>query len=232
MDLSVKGRATKGGSRIQSHDAGPNPMATVRVEPRRAPSSRLAPVLCVGLAAAACSSSPRVLPNVKGPAEELPRAEVYFPLHDGYIYQYTVVGQDGRPAFLITKVGRDDDTATLTSGDRVQHLTIRNDGVYNEAGYYVVLAPMSKGLEWNGQSGLVRVIEVGKRVETGAGKFTDCAVTSESTQGTVEIRTVEMTFCPNVGLVELNVRAESDRVTAVERATLEYFGPPIDVDAL
>jgi hypothetical protein len=186
----------------------------------------------IGLWCAVCSPANKVLPNVKGPAEELPMEEVFFPLRDGHIYQYDVVGQDGRTAFLITKVSRQDQTATLASGDSVQHLTIRTDGVYNESGYYIVKSPMAQGLEWSGQSGVVRVVEVGQLVETGAGRFTDCIVTREVTQGTVELRTVETTFCPYVGLVKLNVRAAADQVTQVEEATLQYYGPPIDIDAM
>lgn len=180
----------------------------------------------------ACASTPKVLPNVHGQAEELPVEEVYFPLHDGHIFHYIVKGQDGRSGFLITKVARHDETATLTSGDLVQHLTIRSDGVYNEAGHYVVKLPMKVGAEWSGQSGVVSVVRVGQAVETGAGKFVDCAVTREVTQGTVEIRTVETTFCPNVGLVRLEVQALGEELTAVELATLQYYGPPIDVNAL
>ena len=69
-------------------------------------------------------------------------------------------------------------------------------------------------------------------METGAGKFVQCIVTREVTQGTVEVRSVETTFCPNVGLVRLEVQALGETLTEVEVATLQYFGPPVDIDAL
>lgn len=224
-------RPAVGGSRHVGFGAGPNlKMKTRHVSLRVAWFSLVNLSVCFGLPA--CASAPKVLPNVKGPAEELPIQEVYFPLHDGHIFHYIVRGQDGRSGFLINKVARQDETATLTSGDLVQHLTIRSDGVYNEAGHYVVKLPMKLDAEWSGQSGVVRVVRVGQKVETGAGKFVECVVTREETQGTVEIRTVETTFCPNVGLVRLEVQALGEQVTAVELATLQYYGPPIDVNAL
>lgn len=208
--------------------AGPNPDL-----PTNGPTLRS--VLAAGLVftcAASCVATPKVVPNVKGPADELPREEVYFPLHDGHIFQYTVQGQDGRPGFLITKVARTDAAATLTTGDRVTHLTVRGDGIYNDSGYYLLKLPLRMGAQWSGQRGVVAVVRDGQTVETGAGKFVECVVTREVTQGTVEIRTVEMTFCPNVGLVRLEVKALGEELTDVEVATLQYYGPPIDVNAL
>lgn len=227
-------RPAVGGSRFTPCGAGPNPQTQSRSPVSLAIWLRAAGWVKwgIGLGLTACAAAPKVLPNVHGQAEELPIQEVYFPLHDGHIFHYIVRGQDGRSGFLINKVARHDETATLTSGDLVQHLTIRSNGVYNEAGHYVVKLPMKVGAEWSGQSGVVRVVRAGQKVETGAGKFVECVVTREETQGTVEIRTVETTFCPNVGLVRLEVQALGEQVTAVELATLQYYGPPIDVNAL
>lgn len=213
-------RPEVGGSRTQSRLAGP-------IHKHHALSLALAIAGTLG-----CASSAKQQPNLAGPAEELPAAEVYFPLRDGHIYQYSVVGQDGRSGLLINKISRNDDSASLTSGELVQQLTVRGDGIYNESGYYVVKLPMVVGAEWSGRSGLVKVVAVGQRVETGAGKFVDCVLTREVTQGTVEVRSVETTFCPNVGLVRLQARAEGSAAVSVEEATLQYFGPPIDVNAL
>lgn len=223
-------RAVGGGSRPRSSAAGPNPKHVSRRRSSRwgALVAASVPFIC----SASCASAPKLIPNVDGAAEELPREEVYFPLHDGHIFQYTVRGQDGRDGFLITKVARRDETATLTTGERVTHLTVRGDGIYNDSGYYLLKLPLHVGAEWSGSRGVVSVVRVGQDVETGAGKFVECVVTREVTQGTVEIRTAEMTFCPNVGLVRLEVKALGDELTQVELATLQYYGPPIDVNAL
>lgn len=238
----VTRRAGMGGSRTLTCGAGPNPSqlrqrgfvlanaaASTRSLLRSAGVLMNAGVLSC---AVACSSAPVTEPNVAQTSRELPVEERYFPLRDGEIYQYDVVGQDGRVAFLITKVGRDGTSATLTSGHRVQHLTVRSDGVYNEAGFYIVKTPLRVGSGWAGQSGVVRVVSEAQNIQTEAGQFTDCIVTKEVTQGTVELRTVETTFCANVGLVRLVVNAESDQVRQIEQATLRYYGPPIDIDAL
>jgi hypothetical protein len=165
-------------------------------------------------------------------AAELPPEEVYFPLEDGHIFQYSVQGQDGRAGMLVTKVARKDASATLTSGARVVQLTVRSDGIYNESGHYLLKLPLKVGSAWSGQSGVVTVVLDGQTVETAAGKFVQCIVTREVTQGTVELRSVESTFCPNVGLVRLEVKALGKELTEVEVATLQYFGPPVDIDAL
>ncbi len=219
-----------GGSRAGSEGAGPNPNTGYARTSARA-TLRVA-WLAMSITGAACASAPKVLPNVKGAAVELPPEEVYFPLNDGHIFQYTVQGQDGRAGLLVTKVSRDDASATLTSGERVVRLTVRSDGIYNESGHYVLKLPLVKGAEWSGQSGVVSVVRDGQTVETGAGKFVQCIVTREVTQGTVEVRSVETTFCPNVGLVRLEVQALGETLTEVEVATLQYFGPPVDIDAL
>lgn len=222
-------RAAGGGSRPASSAAGPNPqLAGVRARSH----FRVVTAAMMFSCSVSCASAPSQIPNVEGPAEELPQEEVYFPLHDGHIFQYTVRGQDGRDGFLITKVARSDETATLTTGERVTRLTVRGDGIYNDSGYYLLKLPLKVGAEWSGPRGVVSVVRVGQAVETGAGKFTGCVVTREVTQGTVEIRTAETTFCPNVGLVRLEVKALGAALTQVELATLQYYGPPIDVNAL
>lgn len=197
-------------------------------------SFRVGALLVVGylFTCVACASAPTARANVAGLARELPPAELYFPLHDGHIFHYTVRGQDGRAGMLITKIARTDASAMLTSGGRVTRLTVRGDGIYNDSGFYFLKLPLQLGAEWSGQRGVVSVVRVGETVETGAGNFIDCIVTRETTQGTVELRQVEATFCPNVGLVRLEVQALGTVSSAVELATLEYYGPPVDVSAL
>jgi hypothetical protein len=233
MEFATR-RSKRGGSRTPPCGAGPNPIQSTGLRASAASLTSVAIVASVAIltSAVACSSAPATEPNVAQTPRELPSEERYFPLRDGELYQYDVVGQDGRVAFLITKVGRDGSSATLTSGHRVQHLTVRSDGVYNEAGFYIVKTPLRVGTEWAGQSGVVRVVSEAQSIQTEAGNFTDCIVTKEVTQGTVELRTVESTFCANVGLVRLVVHAESDQVRQIEQATLRYYGPPIDIDAL
>ena len=166
------------------------------------------------------------------PGAELPPEERYFPLIDGHIYQYASRGQDGREGFMVLNVARDHNRATLTAGSTVQRLQIRPDGIYNESGYYVLKLPLDVGAQWVGQSGTVEVVRKNETLDTDAGRFTQCLVTREAIQGTVEVRTTESTYCPGVGLVRLNV--ESKRAAAVEQetVTLQYHGAPIDVHKL
>ena len=170
--------------------------------------------------------------DARAPGAELPEAERYFPLIDGHIYHYSSRGHDGREGFMVSTVKRDGNTATLTTGSTVQRLTIRPDGIYNEVGYYLLKLPIRLGAQWIGQSGTVEIVRHNQSVITEAGTFSNCIVTRETIQGTVELRTADTTFCPGVGLVRLDVEAKGAASSSSESVTLKYYGAPIDVSAL
>lgn len=166
------------------------------------------------------------------PGAELPPSERYFPLIDGHIYQYSSRGHDGREGFIVLTVSREQNKAAITTGSTTQRLLIRPDGIYNESGYYLLKLPLKLGAQWLGQSGTVEVVRDAHAVTTDAGTFSNCIVTRETIQGTVEVRTSESTFCPGVGLVQLDVEAKGPHSATSESVTLNYYGEPFDMSAL
>jgi hypothetical protein len=132
----------------------------------------------------------------------------------------------------VLNISRIEDQATLTSGNSIQHLIIEGESIRNEAGYTQLKLPLRKGQTWPGPSGPVRVTDAHIGIQVEAGSYTDCVQTEEQTQATVEIRTTRSVYCPNVGLVSLEVVADSGGVLTRETAKLRYFGPKIDINDL
>jgi hypothetical protein len=188
------------------------------------PLSALA--LALGLSVACVNT-----PHAEEPEEENP-VERYFPLHDGTIYQYATVQPDGQPGVLVLSVEREGNEATLSAGNNVQHLEIQTQSIRNRSGHYHMKLPLTLGSSWQGQSGQVKVTQVELSITVEAGQYRDCVETQEQTQATVEVRTTRAVYCPNVGLVSLEVESQVGTSVARETAKLRYFGPKIDINAL
>jgi hypothetical protein len=158
--------------------------------------------------------------------------ERYFPLRDGTIYQYATRSAAGTTGVLVVEVARADDRATLKSGLRTQRLEILPLAIRNEEGFYQLKMPLSVGNSWQGQVGEVHITRTDVAIQVEAGSYTQCVETEERTQATVQLRTTHAVYCPNVGLVSLEVEAKSAVAVDRESAKLRYFGPKIDINAL
>jgi hypothetical protein len=186
------------------------------------------------LCAAACGSANRLGGEqpINGEAKPEAGAERYFPLRDGTIYQYATTQSGGGTGVMVLTIKREGDRATLSTGNSIQQLQIRDDAILNDAGYYHIKLPISTGTTWPGSSGPVRVTNAHRSIEVEAGKFSDCIETEEQTQATVEVRTTRSVYCPGVGLVSLEVEADSGGVVTRESAKLRYYGAKINIDDL
>jgi hypothetical protein len=189
---------------------------------------------CLALCVTGCASVGTATGNPQTPeADPLPAVELYFPLLDGTIYQYTTTQPNGSPGVMVLNISRpDEEHATLTTGNSIQHLIIEGETIRNEAGHTQLKLPLIKGQSWPGPSGPVRVTAVKVAIQVEAGSYTDCIQTEEQTQATVEVRTTRSIYCPNVGLVSLEVESDSGGVLTRETAKLRYFGPKIDINDL
>lgn len=184
--------------------------------------------------AVACGSGSRLggeQPINGEPAPEV-GAERYFPLRDGTIYQYATTQPGGGTGVMVLNVTRTGDRATLSTGNNIQRVQIRNDAILNDAGYYHIKLPISAGTTWPGSSGTVRVINAHREIQVEAGNFSDCVETEEQTQATVEVRTTRSVYCPGIGLVSLEVEAESGGVVTRETAKLRYYGAKVNINDL
>lgn len=192
--------------------------------------------LIVPLAALAlgCGGSPQAPPSApsgagKGASSPVDRL---LPFADGTVFAYDSYDEEtGARGMFVTRVrvgasGR----VELTTGARTKLLERLPDGVARvPERTYLLKAPLAVGATWRGEEGAtVRVTAVDAIVEVPAGKFVGCVETVEERDGDAR-RRVTTVFCPDVGIVKLEVEASAGGEHALERAVLRSFGPAIDL---
>jgi hypothetical protein len=85
--------------------------------------------------------------------------------------------------------------------------------------------PLSAGASWRGDRGSMVVVEaVDAAVEVPAGRFQGCVRTVERRGGDLPLQ-ISTTYCPDVGIVRL----DAARGMQTEVATLQSFGPPVNL---
>jgi hypothetical protein len=92
-------------------------------------------------------------------------------------------------------------------------------------GGYLLRQPLFAGSEFQGAFGTVRVNSTTERIQTPAGAFDNCVETVEQNPSK-RARTV---FCPEVGMVLLEVEGLTAETAGLERAVLRTFGPRVDL---
>ena len=116
------------------------------------------------------------------------------------------------------------------TGSRGRVLEYRADGLAQPAtGAYVLKAPFSLGAQWSGEHGSdIRITSVDRAIQVPAGSFVGCLETVE----TLAERRTTTIYCPEVGIVSLEVEApRQGGGRALERAVLRSFGAPVDLAA-
>jgi hypothetical protein len=155
--------------------------------------------------------------------------EVFFPLVDGHIYTYATESDDDAGRLVVRARRSGADRGALVTGSTVREFAYAADGVVLErpgaAPVHVLKSPLAPGAQWRGEhGGTVSIAEVGARVTVPAGTFQNCVKTVELRGGDRPMQ-VATTFCPEVGIVLL----EASSGEQLERASLESYGPPIDI---
>lgn len=160
--------------------------------------------LGAGAAAPACSPSPATAPIRPVPATTV---RDFYPLAPGAVWSYRVrvPGDDGG-VFTTTRVeavsGALVDLAS--EGRRFRYRVEDRAILKTEAGYPLLQAPLVRDASWPiPGAGSVTVADVGRVVETAAGRFADCIVVREEVQD-LGIR-LETTYAPGVGPVLIEV---------------------------
>lgn len=185
-------------------------------------------VACSGGTASTTGPNPAPTVNASEPGPNTLSSRL-FPLEDRHIYQYVTESDDGQ-GLLMTRVRRLDarNGELLTSGG-AKAFEYANDGVILKRPgmqpVYVLKEPITVGQEWRGENGgTVQVVAVDAKVTVPAGPFEGCVKTLEERGGDRPMR-VATTFCPNTGIVLLEVASGA----AAERAALKSYGPPVDL---
>ena len=155
--------------------------------------------------------------------------ETLFPLVDRNQYHYATESDDGR-GMLIARVRRNrPDGGALQMPAGSKRFTYKPEGIILEREgmmpVYVLKQPVQLGNKWRGEhGGWVEIAEVDSSVEVPSGTYTGCVKTLEERGGDQPLRVVT-TFCPDVGIVQLDAVSGGQ----FERAVLESYGPPVDL---
>jgi len=183
------------------------------------------------LALAACEPSSRVSPGVPGRTGDaaLPNSPIarLFPIIQGNLWHYDTVSDDGERGRIVVRAGRSDATfGELVTPRGVRRFEFQPDGVVLVGlGVYVLMAPIAVGMSFRGEhGGRTRIASVGETIVVPAGTFAGCVVTVEDVVADPPVR-YTTTFCPDVGIVALDVQAGD----AHERAELRSYGPPVNL---
>lgn len=155
--------------------------------------------------------------------------EVFFPLVDGHLYTYATESDDEAGRLVVRARRSGGDRGALITGSTVREFAYVADGVVLErpdaSPVYVLKSPLSPGSEWRGEhGGTVAIAEVGATVTVPAGTFERCVKTVERRGGDRPVQ-VATSFCPEVGIVLLEAASGEQ----LERASLESYGPPVDI---
>jgi hypothetical protein len=155
--------------------------------------------------------------------------ESLFPLVDRHQYHYETQGEDGG-GMLLARVNRDrPEGGSLQMAGGTKRFSYKPDGVVlvreGMMPVYVLKQPLQVGNRWRGEhGGWVEIAEVGVPVQVPAGSYQGCVKTVEQRGGDQPLR-VSTTFCPDVGIVELEAASGAQ----YEKAVLSSYGPPVDL---
>jgi hypothetical protein len=153
--------------------------------------------------------------------------ERYFPVIHDHLWTYDSLSDDGTQSSFIVRARRlraEEGELQTPRGAKRFAFTPEGIGLVDRAAFVLKL-PLVEGTTWRGEhGGISRIATVGATVAVTAGRFTDCIVTIEERGGDVRA-TYSTTFCPDVGIVVLDV----DGGMQHERAELRSYGPPVSI---
>lgn len=191
--------------------------------------------LALVLAVAGCrGETPQPVDASQGPpaAAQSP-VQRLMPLEDGTVYSYATEAENtGERGVLVMRIRRPrPGMAEIVVGGRVQRVLIAPGQLELATGGYLLKGPIEPGATWRGQAGQVSVTETGKSIQAPAGQFVSCVETVEvASTGEVQ-KKITTVYCPDVGIVLLDVEGTSSEGYARETAVLESFGPAVDLGA-
>lgn len=175
-----------------------------------------------------CASEP-LAPKASPPAapDMLTAVSNYLPLEKDTVLSFeTEVEGSSERGLLVMQVRRPrPNLVELDVGGRPQRLDLVGEGVRVAEGAWVLRGPLEVGATFQGQTGLVQITSLTRKVTVPAGHFEGCLETLE--QGAhARTRTV---YCPGIGITELEVEGLSAAQPSREVARLKARGPRIDV---
>lgn len=185
----------------------------------------------LALLAVACGSPAPAAPSAK-PVPAPDEVSRYLPLEDDTVLAFeTRVESTGEKGVLMLQVRRPyGNIVELGVGGRVQRLEVMPHAIRNLDGGFLLKAPLRTGATWQGMAGTVRVTSDDKSVDVPAGHFDHCVETVEEKQAQGGVKRITTDFCPDVGIVVLDVEASVGDEHAKETAHLRSRGKRVDLD--
>ena len=165
----------------------------------------------------ACGAAPPAAPTEARPAHLSSGSPLkkYFPLEDGRVYAYATT-ENADTGLFVARVHRTDAThGELRSSSGAKRLVYRPDSLVYETGVVLLSAPIQVGTSWSGEhGGTTRITSTTKSVEVPAGRYSGCVEAVEE-GGMPPKSRYATTYCPDVGIVSLDVVAPRGEASAV-----------------
>lgn len=181
----------------------------------------------LGVACAACSAAPRapLAPSATAVVGDLKR---YAPFENDTVFSYETYIEDtnerGIAVFEFTRPRPE--LAELSIAGRVRkRYYFEPGGVRSSQGGYLLKLPLALHAQWTGDDGVVTVASVDQSVDVPAGKFSGCLQTVEQAKLGAATRQTTTVFCPGVGITLLEIQAEQEGTSVLQRLSLKAFGP-------
>lgn len=153
------------------------------------------------------------------------------PLEDDTVYSYrTRIDTTNDTGLLVMRITRPRASrADLDVAGRVKRVEITPEGIRYVTGGHLLKLPLEPGATWEGRTGTVRVSSVDQAIDTPAGRFESCLETVEASEGGATMSRIVSVYCPDVGLVSLDIEAEDATGYTREHAVLTSYGKRVDL---
>jgi hypothetical protein len=156
-------------------------------------------------------------------ANQVSELETFFPLVDGKVYAY--VTKEGGMLNVLRVARKEPGKGSLRASNSERVFVVQKDSMARVGGGTVLKMPIALGTAFAGDHGGATTIEeVDVTIEVPAGRYTGCIRTVEKPSA-VYTATTKTTFCPNVGIVRLEVQGPEH----TEAMELQSYGDPVKI---
>jgi len=192
----------------------------------------LAPCLALALAVGCGGSQATQTAADPSDAVAVGPVDRFLPFRAGTVLAYESEDENtGQRGVVMLRVSRPrPDRVELNDGGQVQRLDVDPNGISHATGGYLLKTPLATGATFPGRFGTVTITKTEVSVQVPAGKFAGCLETEEAAPGGQGKATT--VFCPDVGIVSLDVESVADGEYGRIRLVLRSHGAAVDVDAL
>lgn len=200
---------------------------------RRSRASLIGALTLLAPLAVACGTA--AAPSAAPPPTNRVETKVarYLPLPADFVYTYDTYSDGQLVGSLWMQIDHPrEGRVDLKMGSRVTHLELQPDGVSDITGGWLLKAPLQVGAEFQGKNGKVRITRAEVAIETKAGSFQGCIETQEEAGGVEASSRVTTLYCPDVGIVQLDIMTQEGNELIEERAVLRSFAKRVDINAL